>query len=175
MLQEFVAEIRLKLNQQSRKFEYANPYSHLLFELLHPSGNPIAEPRTAESGSLGGAFELVEMDRLQQLREKFEAVIFTPIMTDEVEIDNYMSSMFPEEGEEAIYGLQDLRKAIKSFSKEFSGRKTPFDLSVPRWCIGSLLKSDLLSEEQKSTLEEFLANDVVPAKIDVLRIRFADL
>jgi hypothetical protein len=86
-----------------------------------------------------------------------------------------MSSMFPEEDGGAIYVLQDLRKAIKSLSKEFSGRKTPFDLSVLRWCIGSLLKSDLLSEEQKSILEEFLANNVVLAEIDVLNMRFVDL
>jgi hypothetical protein len=41
MLQDFAAELRLRLDQQSRKFDYADLYSRLLLEWLHPSGNPI--------------------------------------------------------------------------------------------------------------------------------------
>lgn len=103
-------------------------------------------------------------------------VVVTPIRTDKVEIDNYISSHFPEEDEEVICVFQDLREAIKRFSKEFSGRKTPFDLSVLRWSIGSLMKNDLLRDEQESIQEEFLANEVVPPEIaDVLNMLFADL
>lgn len=41
-------------------------------------------------------------------------------------------------------------------------------------CIGSLLKNDLLGDEQKSIQEEFLANNVVLAEVG-LNMRFADL
>jgi hypothetical protein len=177
MLQDFATGLRLKLDQQSRKFDYANLYSSLLLEWLHPSGKPIAEsPTTDESGSLNGAFQLVEKDRLQQLRDKFEAVVFEPIVTDEVKIDNYMSSMFPEDDDEASRALRVLRETVKSFSNDFCGRKTPFDLNVLRWCVRSLLKNDLLRDEQKSILEEFLTNDVALTEIaDVLNMRFKDL
>jgi hypothetical protein len=177
MLQDFAAGLRLRLDQQSRKFDYADLYSRLLLEWLHPSGNPIADsPTTDGSGSLDGAFQLVERDRLQQLRDKFEAVVFEPIVTDEIEIDNYMSSMFPEDDDEASRALRELRETVKSFGNDFCGRKTPFDLTVLRWCIGSLLKNDLLRDEQKSILEEFLTNDVALTEIaDVLNMRFKDL
>jgi hypothetical protein len=65
MLQDFATGLRLRLDQQSRKFDYADLYSSLLLEWLHPSGKPIADlPTTDESGSLNGAFQLVERDRL---------------------------------------------------------------------------------------------------------------
>jgi hypothetical protein len=177
MLQDFAAGLRLRLDQQSRKFDYADLYSRLLLEWLHPSGNPIAaSPTTDESGSLDGAFQLVEKDRLQQLRDKFEAVVFEPVVTNDIEIDNYMSSMFPEDDDEASRALRELRETVKNFSNDFYGKKTPFDLTVLRWCIGSLLKNDLLRDEQKSILEEFLTNDVALTEIaDVLNMRFEDL
>src|SRR5271170_2871321 len=177
MLQDFAAGLRLRLDQQSRKFDYADLYSRLLSEWLHPSGKPITDSSTTdESGSLDGAFQLVERDRLQQLRNKFEAVVFEPIVTDEIEIDNYMSSMFPEDDDEASYALRELRETVKSFSNDFCGKKTPFDLTVLRWCIGSLLKNDLLRDEQKSILEEFLPNDVALTEIGaVFTMRLKDL
>jgi hypothetical protein len=177
MLQDFAAGLRLRLDQQSRKFDYADLYSRLLLEWLHPSGNPIADsPTTDESGSLDGTLELVERDRLQQLRDKFEAVVFEPMVTDEIEIDNYMSSMFPEDDDEASRALRELRETVEFFGNDFCGKKTPFDLTALRWCIGSLLKNDLLRDEQKSILEEFLTNDVALTEIaDVLNMRFKDL
>jgi hypothetical protein len=177
MLHDFATGLRLRLDQQSRKFDYADLYSRLLLEWLHPSGNPIADsPTTDESGSLDGAFQLVEKDRLQQLRDKFEAVVFEPIVTDEDEIDNYMNSLFPEDDDDASRALRELRETIKSFSNGFCGKKTPFDLTVLRWCIGSLLRNDLLRDEQKSILEEFLTNEVALTEIaDVLNMRFKDL
>ena len=176
MLQEFVAELRLKLDQQSRKFDYADLYSRLLLEWLHPSGNVIADLPTIESSSLDGAFQLVERDRLQQLRDRFEAVVFEPVITDEIEIDNYMGSLFPEDDDEASRALRELRGAMKSFSEVYLGRKTAFDLYALRWCIRSLLTNDLLNDEQKNILEEFLTNDVVLTEIaDVLNMRFKDL
>jgi hypothetical protein len=84
--------------------------------------------------------------------------------------------MFPEDDDEASRALRELRETIKSFSNDFCGNKTPFDLTVLRWCIGSLLKNDLLRDEQKSILEEFLTNDVALTEIaDVLNMRFKDL
>ena len=122
MLQAFATGLRRRLDQQSRKFDYADLYSRLLLEWLHPSGNPIADsPTTDERGLLDGAFQLVERDRLQQLRDKFEAVVFEPIVTDEIEIDKYMSSMFPEDDDEASRALRDLRETIKSFTSGASG------------------------------------------------------
>ena len=132
MLQQLVSELRLKFDQQSRKFAFTDQYSRLLLEWLHPSGNSIGESQTTDSDSLDGSFQLVEKDRLQQLRQKFEAIVFDPVDTDKIEINNYMSSMFPVEDDGASGAFRELREAVMNFSDEFLGRKTAFDLPVFR-------------------------------------------
>lgn len=71
-----------RLNQQSHQFDYTNLYSQLLLEWLNPNSRTIAEFPATESGSLG-AYQIVEKDRLQQLRDKFSSVVFSPIIIDE--------------------------------------------------------------------------------------------
>lgn len=53
---------------------------------------------------------------------------------------------------------------------------TPFDHTVLRRCVNGLLHSDLLSEQKKITLHDFLQDEVVLSEIaDVLNMRFVDL
>jgi hypothetical protein len=65
MLQRFERDLTTRLNQQSHQFDYADLYSRLLSEWLDPNASTIAEVSPTESGSLDGAFEVVEKDRLQ--------------------------------------------------------------------------------------------------------------
>jgi hypothetical protein len=52
----------------------------------HQQPKMIQEVFTQED--LDGSFEIAERDRLKQLQDKFEAVIFTPLEVGEVEIYN---------------------------------------------------------------------------------------
>ncbi|KAF1984096.1 hypothetical protein K402DRAFT_396031 [Aulographum hederae CBS 113979] len=172
LLESFEKIIRDCYTQQDRRFDFANLYSKLLAEWSDQSAGPIAE--ISDTDSLDGSFELVERDRLQKLRDKFTSVAFTPRLTDEVEIDNYMQSLFADDL--AAASLWDVRSTVRLFGKHMWNMVSPFHERELEWCISGLLANDLLNDQQKRTLEEFRTNDVASKEIiDVLNIRCADL
>ena len=97
--------------------------------------------------SLEDSFEIIERDRLQQLRNKFSSVVFTPLETDKVEIDNYLSDLFKDDT--GAKALERLRNEVKLHGEKAFKEPGPFDQRSIRWCIKGLPKNDLLNEEQK--------------------------
>jgi hypothetical protein len=69
-------------------------YSRLLTEWLGSANHGADEAALDDTDSLDGSLEIIQKDRLKQLKDKFEAVVFTPQETDEVEIDNYLFGLF---------------------------------------------------------------------------------
>ena len=124
MLQSFDEQLRSQLDVQTRRLDLADLYSRLLREWLN-STNLEAEAEIDDSMSLDGSFELVEKDRLKSLREKFEAVVFTPLETNEIEINNYLASLF--EGDNGAKALERLRKNTGSIGKHSLKTTEPFD------------------------------------------------
>jgi hypothetical protein len=126
MLQAFDEQLRSQLDVQTRRLDLADLYSRLLREWLNSSN---VETETDmiidDTSSLDGSFELVEKDRLKSLREKFEAVVFTPLETNEVEIDNYLSGLF--EGDSGAKALERLRKKTESTGRHSLNKTEPFD------------------------------------------------
>jgi hypothetical protein len=173
ILHRFETKIRDKLDQESQRFDFANLYYRLLTEWTSSDSKPIAASERKEE-ELDGSFEHVQRYNLQNLKDKFSKVAFTPLETDEVEIDNYLSSLFDDDHAENI--LKDLRADVARFAVEFKQRTNPFNPSVLKQCIRALLTNDLLNDEAKATLSEFSTNNVVLAEIsDVLNLRFSDL
>ena len=175
MLQSFDKQLRCQLDVQTRRLDLADLYSRLLREWLN-SNNSETEMDLAvdDSASLDGSFELVEKDRLKSLREKFEAVVFTPMETNEIEIDNYLASLF--EGDSGAKALERLRKETESTGKWSLNKSEPFDETSLRWCLKGLLANDLLSDEKKTILQEFLKDEVARGEIcDVLNMKYRDI
>jgi len=173
MLKSFEKQLRTKLENQSCKLGLADLYSHLITEWMKP---PAQASQSVEDKDSDDSFEVLETQkaRLQQLCDKFESVVFEPLDTDEVEIDNYIHDLFSgEEGEKA---LQSLRRTVKLQGENMLANTAPFDTDSLTWCIKGLLAEDLLSEEKQNVLRDFLANDLVLGEIaDVLNMRFSDL
>lgn len=136
MLDSFEEELRTKLEFQSRKLGLADLYSRLLTEWMSP---PAAE-QDEESESEDN-FEMVERqkERLQELCLKFESVVFEPLETDEVEIDNYMQGLFSDD--ESSKALENLRKQLKQDGDALLANKSPFNEFTLTWCIKGLLVS----------------------------------
>ncbi|OAG05609.1 uncharacterized protein CC84DRAFT_1259019 [Paraphaeosphaeria sporulosa] len=173
ILRRFETKVREKLEQESERFNFANLYYRLLTEWTSTDSKPIAESELKQ-GDLDGSFEHVQRYNLQNLKDKFSSVVFTPLETDEVEIDNYLSSLFDDEHAEKI--LNDLRANVARFGADLKQRANPFDPPVLKQCICALLTNDLLNDDAKATLSDFSTNDVVLAEIaDVLNLRFSDL
>ena len=177
LLPELEKTLRQLLDQKTEKFDYADLYSRLLTEWLKSDATKATESATSDSPvDEGEGFEFVEKqkERLKQLSEKFESVVFAPLEVDVAAIEELLSGLFVSEG--AQKALTKLRKRIRTFGERMAANATPFDNSTLKWVITGLLKSDLLSDANKNTLEAFLKDDVVLAEIaDVLNMRFIDL
>lgn len=177
-LEKFEHLLRASLGVRSQKLSVADLYSRLLIEWTDsPQNGYDAEPSIPEDGTMPEDFQSAEdmqKKRLQELREKFERVVFTPLKTDEIEIDLYLSSLF--EGDAGEYALSRLRDEVKRKGKSLLSTKRLFDRQGLEWSIKSLLKSDLLKEEKKSSLQAFLQDEAVLNEIkDVLNMRYADI
>lgn len=154
MMQDFENQLVSKLDAQSRRLSLADLYSHLLTEWLKSDASRDGVPVIQEAAEMEDSFEIVERDRLQQLREKFTKVVFTPLETDEVEIDNYLSGLFSDD--KGINALERLRKELRAFGNHEFTKPKPFDQRTIRWCIKGLLQNDLLKDEKKVILQDFL-------------------
>jgi hypothetical protein len=122
------------------------------------------------------SFELVERQRqrLSELVDKFESVVFEPLETDEAEIRGFLDRLFPDE--ESQKPLEKLREKIAYDSSGFMSETAPFTEESLTSCIKGLLTEDILSDEKQAILRDFLENEVAKSEIaDVLNMRFSDL
>jgi hypothetical protein len=91
-----------------------------------------------------------------------------------VEIDTWVSGLFSKEG--TARALNDIRSNLMEFGTNFWSRAIPFDSDSLHWCIQTLLRKDLLNDQQKSILRDISDNAVVEDEIaDVLNMRFVGL
>jgi hypothetical protein len=166
-------DIEKKLHQESERFEFASLYYRLLSEWTDSDSMPM-EQSEEEEPQLGGSFEHVQQYDLQKLKDKFASVVFTPLETDEVEIDTYMADLFEEDHAQGL--LDGIRKDNASFARRLKEEVAPFNSQMLKKCIRALLGNNLLNDDAKSTLSEFSTNEIVLDEIaDVLNLRFADL
>jgi hypothetical protein len=173
MLRGFEDNFHKKLNQESQRFTFADLYYRLLGEWTDAKSEPIVKSEAKEE-ELNASFENIQKHTLQNLKDKFSNVVFTPLHTHEVEIDTYMASFFQDDHAASI--LDRIRADVAVFAREFKTRTTPFNSNVIKQCIQALLTNDLLNDDAKNTLSEFSTNDVVLGEIaDVLNLRFSDL
>lgn len=179
MLESFEEQLRSKLEIQSRKLSLADLYSRLLTEWTDPSTTKEKDVQT-RSASLSeeDEFEVVQerqKQRLQQLCDQFESVVFTPLETDEAEIHAFMRELFPDD-DESTKALEDLRQRIRDTSSAMLAEEVPFTEDSLTRCIKGLLTENLLNDEKQEILRDFLQNKTALAEIaDVLNMWYADI
>lgn len=173
ILSRFEKKLREKLNQESERFDFANLYYRLLTEWTSSDSESILDVEIKEE-QLDGSFEHVQKYNLQDLKDRFSSVAFTPLETDEVEIDAYLNSLFDDDYSQAC--LRNVRTEFAQFGIQLKETTNPFGVQMLKQCIQALLSNDLLNDDAKGTLSDFSTNDVVLAEIaDVLNLRFSDL
>lgn len=170
-LQSYEAFLRSKLEVKSRKLGLAHLYSRLIAEWLDPSTTPISvAPVPGDEQSLMVAN--LQKERIQELRDRFEEVVYTPLEMGEARIEEYLRNMFSIDHASS---LESLRCHVGRDEQRLLEKEEPFNQDTLRWCVNGLLAQDLLSEEKQAILREFKASPAVLNEIaDVLNIRFAD-
>ena len=171
-LEGFERHLRNRLDVQSRKLSLADLYSRLLTEWMNPSSDRQESPPSED-----GDFEVVEerqKQRLQQLCEQFEAVVFQPCETNPDDITGLLDGLF--EGDEHTKDLSSLREEVHTDMEEVWNAKDPFTVESLTKCIKGIQAEDIISEEKQQTLKHFLDSTVALNEIaDVLNMRYADL
>lgn len=119
-LESYEQQLRSKLDQEASKLEHADLYSRLLNEWLSPPTVSIGERATTQNDSLGDnkTHEIVERDRFKLLQNRFEFKVFPALETEEMEIDNYLMSFFPDEDSQKA--LRRLRAVCNNLAKRLS-------------------------------------------------------
>jgi hypothetical protein len=165
LLKEYEAVINQHMDAQTNKYEFASLYGKLVEEWI-ASGNSDAAS-TAEGSDL----VVVGREEMHQQRATWEEYVFKAKETDPEAIKTYLGDVFSSK--EAKRSLEAVKKTLESFQKGWESRRH-FDETTLETVIQGMLRSDILTEEKRTTLREFKANKVILSEIaDVLNMRMS--
>jgi hypothetical protein len=168
LLKEYEDEIHNHFRAQTNKYEFASLYGKLVEEWI-ASGNASDTASTAE----GSGFVEVGREEMHQQRATWEEYVFKAKETDGSAIKTYLDDVFSSK--EAKRALEGIKKAMKTFQEDWKSERH-FDESTLETVIRAMLRSDILTEEKRTTLRDFLANKVVLSEIaDVLNMRMSTI
>ncbi|KAI0509285.1 hypothetical protein F5B22DRAFT_358965 [Xylaria bambusicola] len=163
------------LYTQSSKFEYASLYAQLVTEWLSTER---AVPGTGEDVEMAEGYEDVGDSMKKEARHTWEKVVFEPAEVDGGALRTYLLHLFGLRGEDKpakAKALEQLRRKLTEFEVTMAAPKQ-FDPTTLTWVIKGLLASDLLTDERREVLRDFLSNSTILAEVaDVLNMRLAAL
>jgi hypothetical protein len=165
---DWQAKIEKELDVHSLRYEYASLYGKLVKEWLSTADD------NSDSKSSDGSYEEVGRKEMHDQREMWEDYVFKARETDANAIQKHLENLFKSNKEiEAAY--YRLLSATEDFEKEMA-KEVHFDDSSLKWVIRGLLRSDLVTDEKRKILKDFLNNSVVLGELaDVLNMRMSSL
>ncbi|MCJ1360564.1 MAG: hypothetical protein MMC33_010572 [Icmadophila ericetorum] len=172
-----VWETKLKraLELQGVKFEYAALFSKLVTERSGDSAVPPTTPASDVDMDLDAepTPDIVGRPEMHAQRKVWEAYALEPRNIDVSRITNSLNEVFDtKENKQALQGFRD---GVKMFGMSLLTPKQ-FDNEVMKWVIKGLIQTDLLSDDQTSTLKEIRQNETYLSEMaDVLNMKVASL
>lgn len=161
ILQSWELELVKQLDINSLKYKYATLYSHLVKEWL------TANNSTDTFGNVGRA-------EMHEQRVKWEDLVFTPEVTDTEAITNSLNTLFTSTKDIKV-ATEALWVETRMFEAGLS-RREHFNDETLTYVIKGLLRTDLVTDEQKQVLKDFLGNKIVLAEVaDVWNMRIKSL
>ncbi|EEU38893.1 uncharacterized protein NECHADRAFT_55652 [Fusarium vanettenii 77-13-4] len=158
-IESYEHDLRNELDTCSEKHRFAELYAKLIDEWIS----------TSESDS---SHLHVPRTESQEQRAVWEQYVFCAKEVDEDAIKTYLGNLFQSEASSHVKkAYNDFVESIKSFQKTWD-LETHFDEDSLQHCIQGLLRTNLLNDEKRMTLNDFLGNKVVLREIaDVLNMR----
>lgn len=159
------------LSVQASKFQYADLYGKLVTEWLS------SEKATAADSDVEMTESFEELPGAKKLaaRTEWEKSVFEPAIVDVGALKVYLEQLFITDKKSTASAINDLRNKVEDFENSLSS-PGQFDVPTLRWTIQGLQASDLLPNEKREVLKDFLSNDVILGEIgDVLSMRLAAL
>jgi len=165
--------------KETIKFEYAELFGKLLIQWVSGSGADATGVVEAPSddvemdhSSTVSDFQKIGRKEMHEQRVQFESIVFKPLDTDADAIEKYLEDIFSSK--EAQRQLEDCRIDLRIFGRKLFDN--PFTPETVQSTIKSLLSADLLSNEKRTTLREFMRDKTVLGEVaDVLNMHLFSL
>jgi len=165
LLRDYEGTLRNDLEVQSNKYEFASLYGKLV--------NEWTSAGKAGDGEREG-FEPVGREEMHEQRATWEEYVFKPKETDGAAIKAYLERVFVSGSKDVKRAYEALVSSVRDFQKYVMEMGTHFTEDSVSTCIKGMLRSDVLTDEKRATLRDFLGNSVVLSEIaDVLNMRMA--
>jgi hypothetical protein len=170
ILQDWEDRILRHLSAQASRLQYADLYGKLVTEWLS------SEKDDRSDGSdinMDADFEKIPGHEKLQAQQEWERLAFQPNNIDTAQIQTYLEELFGANtyDEQAKLAMDELRGKVRDFEIQMA-RPSQFSIGTLRWSIKGLMKSDLLSDEKREVVGEFLNSEVILSEIaDVLNMR----
>ncbi|KAF2632022.1 hypothetical protein BU25DRAFT_406539 [Macroventuria anomochaeta] len=174
VLEDWENKLLRYVSIQATKYEYADLYGKLVSEWL--TSEKMEGIATADGDvKMGESFEELPGAKRLEARTEWEKSVFEPAVVDLSALKAYLERLFVTDKKKVASALQNLRKKVEEFEANLTSN-SQFNTHTLRWVVKSLQISDLLSNEKREVLGDFLSNDVILAEIaDVLNMRMGAL
>jgi hypothetical protein len=175
-LQEWEAKLLQHLSVQHLRLQYATLYGQLVTEWL--SSEKKRDESSGDDTEMAETFEEVPTAKKLESRAVWEESVFEPADINLDLLKEYLTGLFGEGDKKK----KDVFKAFKAFKKNVEDFEVTlaspgqFNQHNLGWVIRGLLGSDLLTDEKRAVLKDFVGNAVILSEIaDVLNMRIAAL
>lgn len=161
---------------QSLKFDFATLYGQLTTEWLSVKQNSASKKKSDDVDM--EEFEHVSAGKKIESRRKWEESVFEPVNIDHAAMREMLHHLFestPNDSKHLLKAIQALRDMAEEFGRKLvsPGNFNQYSLG---WTIKGLLASDLLDNEKREVLRDFLSNTTILNEVaDVLNMRMMAL
>ncbi|KAL2151939.1 hypothetical protein VTH82DRAFT_5123 [Thermothelomyces myriococcoides] len=181
LLKEYEAEVHHYMDALTNRYEFASLYGKLVEEWIASGSSSSNNNNNDNGGGDGGSGSgsgssdddvvVVGREEMHQQRATWEAYVFEAKETDRAAIKAYLDDVFSSK--DAKRALDGVREAFERWQRDWDDR-LHFDEDTLETVITGMLRSDILTEEKRTTLRDFRSNKVVLAEIaDVLNMRMS--
>ncbi|KAE8451790.1 hypothetical protein EG329_002630 [Mollisiaceae sp. DMI_Dod_QoI] len=166
---DWESKLVTQLDVQSLKYEYAALYGKMVNEWLSAS-----EAKPDISSDDGSSFENIGRKEMHDQRATWEEYVFKARQTDTAAIKQYLEKLF-KSNKIVKAAYENLQEETKVFERDIADM-VHFDETSLGWVISGLLRSDLVTDEKRKLLKDFLNNKIVLTELaDVLNMRMSSL
>ncbi|KAF3053126.1 hypothetical protein E8E11_009794 [Didymella keratinophila] len=174
VLEEWENKMRSYVTVQATKYQYADLYAKLVTEWLASEKKEETTPADGDV-EMGDSFEELSSAKRLEARTQWEKYVFEPAVVNLPALNAYLERLFITDKKAVASAIMELRRKVADFEVSLAS-SSQFTPHTMRWVIKSLQGSDLLSNDKREVLSDFLSNDVILTEIaDVLNMRMEAL
>lgn len=172
ILQQWQQTLLRHFETQSSKYAYASLYGQLTTEWLSTKSSVMAASVTEDIDM--DDFEHVSAGMKLESRRKWEESVFKAKEVDEAALNKLLSSLFeatPNDSKHLLNATRIMRKKVQYFEQDLISGNQQLDLATLKSTIHGLIASDLLDDEKRAALRDFVGNKTILNEIlDVLNM-----